>query len=77
MAHQTRMLGIRKSIDVASSGLTHLDTCPNFQLYCVALLRPLMLKSGYGRIVNIASISGKDGRQRTAVLADGWGANHE
>eukprot|EP00438_Fugacium_kawagutii_P036682 Skav200914 [mRNA] locus=scaffold2433:71001:83667:+ [translate_table: standard] len=40
---------------------------------CAKAVVPLMLKNGYGRIVNIASISGKDGRQMQWLMAGGNG----
>jgi 3-oxoacyl-[acyl-carrier protein] reductase len=52
-AHQVRTPDFDRVLDVNLRGM----------FFCIRAVLPTMLKANYGRIVNIASISGKDGNE--------------
>ena len=76
LAEQVRGTAIRKrqSITTGITGATHpvidypieswlkvMDVNVNGLFYCCRFVAPLMVENGYGRIVNISSVAGKEG----------------
>ena len=41
----------------------------NSTFYCCKAIVPHMIKNNYGRIINIASIAGKEGNQMQVLIA--------
>ena len=50
------------------SWLKVMDVNVNGLFYCCRAVAPLMVEAGYGRIVNISSVAGKEGNPNAAVL---------
>jgi 2-dehydro-3-deoxy-L-rhamnonate dehydrogenase (NAD+) len=67
-AETVRALG-RIDILIASAGITVVEVNLNGVFYCNRAVVPHMLKCGYGRIVNIASIAGKEGNPNAAAYS--------
>lgn len=64
--------GVLKSATIEETSLELIDLTLNVNvkgvLYCIKAVTPLMKEQGYGRIVNIASITGKNGDNSTTFV---------